>query len=303
LLLGTRAHADSEVTGHVVPGDKIEVEVTSFPDASLDQISLETMGMRVPAEERRSYAEAGAPVTIALVMRSRYRILASDALETALQTAQLGLGMPPTSTGFVVEYDDGVRISTPRTPLAKFKLSDAEPLGNVLTDEVDAGIALALDELERGGPRRALVVIGDGTDSLSFATRERLADLAARARKQNVLLLVLMHAVSWEDVLVDYEKLTPNRKEVDSAESLGEALAQPMQALRDREYLYFSTAQLPHDGIAHSYTLHIGERQLGPMLIGLAAPPPLPPASKKWLFVALAGFVLLLSIVIVVRWK
>ena len=302
LLLATRARADTEVNAHVIPDDQIEVEVTNFPATPFKDISLETMGIRTPAIRMRSYADAGEPLAIAIVVSREYRIGNEDELTAALDKAALGRGMPRDSTGFVVEYGSGVHFVTPRMPLASLALTEPDEDDKRLVLEVDDGVEAALDELERAGPRKALFVIGPGTDSLPVPTRHRLADLGERARRQGVLVIVIMRDVSWESSLSDYDVLTPNRIELSGVDELAAELAKPIEALRNRKYLYFSTAVLPHDGTEHSYTLHLGEQQVGPMMIGLAAPPPPPrPASKRWVFFALGGFLMLGGVAIFVR--
>lgn len=346
ILLGTArfAHADSvEVLLQTKPADPtdpkqkgkapaIEATIVGGPKMPLDKFSLSTThkGQKVTlkAEKLREYTEGTETIAIALVVSGQKVWIGNDDYETdesakyqgvlkpliaAIDKLQLGNAGPPGSQGMVVSYSTGAEIKLPMGDLKQVTgsvLGTQKDYANKLNNDLVQGITLAMAELSKTmTARKALIVIGDGTDTNPEAARGQLKDLKEQARKQkiDVFGVIYRSPVTNESSFV-LSAMIPTGKVVNSVDGISSELNSIITRMADRYYLTFPGYDpkikqgLPWDGKEHDLTIKIDQQELEPVTLALA-PVWNPPSEGgfPWLAVILGAVGLLLIIVIGVK--
>jgi hypothetical protein len=346
LVFGTArfAHAgDVEVTFQVRPADPtdpkqkgkapfIDATVAGGPNVPLDKFSLSTthknQKVSLKPDKLRSYTEGTETIAIALVINGQWVWIGNDDyeqdenakyagvlknLQGAIDKLQLGNAGPTGSKGMIVSYSTGADIKVPMGDLKQITGAalgtQKDYQGKIGTDLVQ-GITMAMAELSKvATARKAMIVVGDGTDTAPEAARSQLKDLKEQARKQNIQLFAINYAgplTSESPVVIT--TMIPTAKTVNSVDGISSEMNAIITRLADRYYLTFSgydpkTKQgLPFDGKEHELTLKIDQTELEPVTLALA-PVWNPPSSGgfPWLIVIIVVVALLILIILGVK--
>jgi hypothetical protein len=269
----------------------LRATIIAGPEAPLDQIELvgsEPDAVPMHAQRRWSNSEGNEPIAIALVINGQEIWIGNEsfeldenaryagmlpALERALDTLELANAMPAGSEGTVISYSTGAEIEVPLGPLARITgaaLGRELDYKNKIGTDLVTGAELAMAELIKARqPRKAMIIIGDGTDTNNEAAKLLLADLkkTAATRGIKVYSITYKSPVSADESVIGV--LDPRMKVVNSREGLAAALEDIVRTIGDRYYVEFDAGNEPWDGVQRDYTLRIGHDELEPISLEL----------------------------------
>jgi len=312
VFAGRPVHADSNVEVFLqvqAPDPKdpktagkapfIEATIVGGPKTTLDKFSISTTNgnqkVTMKADHLHDYIEGKETIAIALVIEGQEIWIGNDDIETdenakyngvlknleaAIDKLQLGGAGPVGSKGIVVSYSMGAEV---KVPMGDLKLITGSALGTqkdyhgkVSTDMVQ-GIMLGLNELSKvSTARKALIVVGDGTDTNNQAAKSALVDLARQATGQRIQLFGIIYksTVSTEGAVIT--TLVGNARTVSSTDGIASELNAIMARMADRYYLDFpgwddkTGTGLPWDGKDHDLVIKIDQTDLDPASLTLA---------------------------------
>lgn len=277
----------------------IEATIVGGPKTTLDKFSISTTNgnqkVTMKADHLHDYIEGKETIAIALVIEGQEIWIGNDDIETdenakyagvlknleaAIDKLQLGGAGPMGSKGIVVSYSTGAEV---KVPMGDLKLITGGALGGqkdyrgkIGTDMVQ-GISMGLAELSKvSTSRKALIVVGDGTDTNNEAAKGALADLKKQASGQRIQMFGIIYksAVSSEGAVVT--TLVGNAKTVNSVDGIASELNAIIARMADRYYLDFpgwddkTGTGLPWDGKDHDLTVKIDQTDLDPAPLTLA---------------------------------
>ncbi len=273
----------------------VEVELETMPEVPATTIQLAS----VPATRVLSYAEAGPPIAVAIVVQTTItQTVQSDFSEgeawtmsgriaQALARGHFETDLPAGSVGVVIGYSTDVRVIQPLGPIrgigaGTLRDSDYHDAGS----ELGTAVERALAELDRSNAmRKAIIIIGDGSDTRDDAAAQRYRALRADAERKGVGIAAAIVRTAASGTGPIHE-LTANYHRYDGAD-VERCIADPIDALRARRFVYFPTTKLPRDGEAHDYEVTARGAPLGTVTIRLPRPP-LHPRPWGW-YLAIAG--------------
>jgi hypothetical protein len=337
------AHGSGEVHFQVRPADPsdpkqkgkapfIEATVVGAPKVPIDKFSLSTVHknqkVSLKPDKFRDYTDGTETIAIALVINGQWVWIGNDdyeqdenakyagvlkSLQSAIDKLQLGNAGPAGSQGMIVSYSTGADIKVPMGDLKQLTgaalgtQKDYE--GKIGTDLVQ-GISTAMAELRKvSSARKAMIVVGDGTDTAPETARAQLKDLKDQARSQNIQLFAINYAgpLTGESPIV-VTTMIPTAKTVNSVDGIASELNAIIARMADRYYLTFSGYDpkmkqgLPWDGKEHDLTLKIDQQELEPVTVALA-PVWNPPSTGgfPWLIVIIIVVALIILIAIGVK--
>ena len=277
----------------------IEATIVGGPKTTLDKFSISTTNgnqkVTMKADHLHDYIEGKETIAIALVIEGQEIWIGNEDVETddnakypgvlknleaAIDKLQLGGAGPLGSKGIVVSYSQGAEI---KVPMGDLKLITGGALGGqkdyrgkIGTDMVQ-GITTGLTELSKvSTARKALIVVGDGTDTNNEAAKGALVDLRKQASGQRIQMFGIIYksAVSTEGAVVT--TLVGNAKTVNSIDGIASELNAIIARMADRYYLDFpgwddkTGTGLPWDGKDHDLTVKIDQTDLDPAPLTLA---------------------------------
>ncbi len=278
----------------------IEATVVGGPKTTLDKFSISTTNgnqkVTMKADHLHDYTEGKETIAIALVIEGQEIWIGNDDLpdvqefekyqgvlknlEAAIDKLQLGNAGPLGSKGIVVSYATGAEI---KVPMGDLKLITGGALGSqkdyqhkISTDMVQ-GITMGLAELSKvSTARKALIVIGDGTDTNNEAAKAALIDLKKQANGQRIQMFGIIYksAVSSEGAVIT--TMVGNAKVVNSVDGIASELNAIIARMADRYYLDFpgwddkTGTGLPWDGKDHDLVVKIDQTDLDPASLTLA---------------------------------
>jgi len=304
----------------------LDVTVIGGAKVPLEKFALSTtnQGQKVTLrpDKLREYTEGTETIAIALVINGQEIWVGNDDYETdenakypgvlknleaAIDKLQLGSAGPPGSKGVVVSYSSGADI---KVPMGDLKLITGGALGSqkdyhgkIGTDMVQ-GITQGLAELSKvSTARKALIVVGDGSDTNNEVAKSALADLKKQAGKQNIQLFAVIYkcTISGEGNVIT--TLIPTAKTVGSVEGIAAELNGIIARMADRYYLSFPGYDekmgmgLPWDGRDHDLVLKIDQTELEPFSLTLAPKWALKRGGFPWLIATLIGISAVLMLV------
>jgi hypothetical protein len=342
LFTGRFAYADGTVEMQVKPRDQsdpkqkgkapqIEATIIGGPKVPLDKLSISTtknnQKVTLKAEKLREYTEGTETIAIALVINGQMIWIGNDDYETdenvkyagvlkslsaAIDKMQLGNAGPMGSKGIVVSYSTGAEIKLPMGDLKSITgaaLGSQKDYKDKLGTDMVQGLTMAMAELSKvSTARKALIVVGDGTDTNPEAAKTQLKDLKEQARKQNVQLFAITYRPTADkDAPQVITAMVPTAKTVNSADGMGSELNAIVAKIADRYYVTFPGYDdkikqgLPWDGKEHDMTIKIDQTELDPVTLVLA--PIWAPATAgfPWLVVVIIVVALIILIVIGVK--
>jgi hypothetical protein len=304
----------------IIGGAKVPIEKFALSTTNKNQ------KVTIKPDKLREYSEGTETIAIALVINGQEIWVGNDDYETdenakyagvlknleqAIDKLQLGNAGPAGSKGVVVSYSTGAEI---KVPMGDLKAITGGALGGqkdyyrkIGTDMVQ-GITMGMAELSKvSTARKALIVVGDGTDTNPEGAKSQLKDLKEQARKQNIQLFAIVYKLN-PDTPVVLTTMIPGVKTVNSIDGIASELNAIIARMADRYYLEFAgydpkTKQgLPWDGKEHDLVLKIDQTELEPQTVVLA-PPWNPPSTGgfPWLVLILVLVGLILLIIIGVK--
>ncbi len=312
VFAATPVHADSNVEVFLqvqAPDPKdpktagkapfIEATVVGGPKTTLDKFSISTTNgnqkVTMKADHLHDYIEGKETIAIALVIQGQEIWIGNEDIETddnakypgvlknleaAIDKLQLGGAGPLGSKGIVVSYSTGAEI---KVPMGDLKLITGGALGGqkdyrgkIGTDMVQ-GISMGLAELSKvSTARKALIVVGDGTDTNNEAAKKALVELKGQASGQRIQMFGIIYksAVSTEGAVIT--TMVGNAKVVNSVDGIASELNSIIARMADRYYLDFpgwdekTGTGLPWDGKDHDLVVKIDQTELDPAPLTLA---------------------------------
>jgi hypothetical protein len=339
------AHAEGQVEVYlqVKPADptdpkqrgkapRIEATVVGGAKTTVDKFSLTTTnaGQKVTmkADKLREYTEGTETIAIALVINGQEIWIGNEEvepdpnaqyqgvlknLETAIDKLQLGNAGPPGSKGVVISYSQGAEVKVPMGDLKNITGgalgSQKDYRGKIGTDLV-SGITLGMSELQKvSTPRKALIVVGDGTDTAPDAAKGQLAQLKkdAAAAKINTFAIIYRGAVSGDSPAV-VTTMIPGAKTVNSVDGIAAELNAIIARMGDRYYLEFPGYDpklkqgLPWDNKDHDLVLKNDQTEYEPITMQLS-PKWDPPTEGGFPWLILVGVLVGLILLIIIGVK
>lgn len=150
------------------------------------------------------------------------------ALRDAIDQVDFGQLGPTGSTGMVITYADAATIRVPMGPLAEIRgatLGTQKDYFNTTGRDLVAGVKLALAEVNKApAGRRAIIIVGDGSDTNEEAARTELAALKQQASADGIAVYAIIYkgALSTPDDVISV--LAADVTTVDEAVAVGPAL-------------------------------------------------------------------------------
>jgi hypothetical protein len=308
---------------------QVEATIIGGPNVPLDKFSITEAGTKTPvtlkAVSKREYTEGTDTIAIALVINGQEIWIGNDEVETAeeakytgvlknltsaIDRLKLGEAGPPGSKGVVVSYSTGAEIKVPMSPLKEITggaLGGQKDYRGKLGNDLVQGITLGLAELSKASTvRKALIVVGDGTDSNNDAAKTQLAELKRQAGKQNIDVFAVIYKsnISAEGNVIT--TMIPGAKTVNSIDGIASELSGIIERMKDRYYLVFPgydkklKAGLTWDGKEHDVIIKIDQKELEPFTLALGPTwkPPVAGGGFPWLvlILVLVGLVLMIMI-------
>jgi hypothetical protein len=279
---------------------RVEATVVGGAKTTVDKYSLSTTvaGQKVTmkADKFRDYSEGTETIAIALVVagqevwignedvepdpNARYEGVLKN-LESAIDKLQLGNAGPPGSKGVVISYSTGAEIKVPMGDLKNISggaLGSQKDYQHKIGTDLVSGITLGMAELQKvSTPRKALIVVGDGTDTAPDAAKGQLAQLKkdAAAAKINTFAIIYRGAVTGDSPTV-VTTMIPGAKTVNSVDGIATELNAIITRMGDRFYLEFPGYDpklkqgLPWDGKDHDVVLKNDQTEYEPITLQLA---------------------------------
>lgn len=309
----------------------IEVTIVNGPKVPVDKFTLSTIGadkqkVTVKATKLREYVEGKETLAIALVINGQEIWVGNEEveqdptaqqpgalkdLEAAIDKMGLANAGPPGSKGVLISYSNGAEVKVALTDLKNLtgaSLGTEKDYYHHLGTDMVQGVQMAYSQLKQvATARKAMIVVGDGTDTNSDTAKPVLADLKKKCKAENIQLFAIVYKPREElnerpQVITS---LVPNARLVRSKDDIAAALAEIVESMKNRYYVTFpgfddkTGVSLPWDGKDHDLTVSIDGQDLDAVTLQLA-PKWSPPkhGGFPWLIVILVVVGLLLLIII-----
>jgi hypothetical protein len=197
---------------------------------------------------------------------------ALEHLVTALEP--LGKAGPPQSLGAIMTYNDKVDIRQPMGPLAQLNgasLGTQKDYYGKQTTNLTSGVTEALAQLRKvPTPRKALLVIGSGTDTAPDRARAELKELKKQADTDRVELYGFTYQ---PEILPDPESivlpvLIPGTKAANSGDTIRNEISGVVSKISNRFYVVFPgydpklKAGFTWDGQEHELEVQVDNKEI-----------------------------------------
>lgn len=268
----------------------VEATLVGAPKTTPDKITLSTTTrggkVTIKADKLKSYAEGKETIAVALVIDGQEIWMGNDDIPTegsadeaakltgalkvlgpALDKLELGASSPAGSQGMVVTYSQGAEVKLPMGDLKRVTgaaLGTQKDYYGKKSDDMVQGITLAMAELSKvATARKALIVIGDGSDTNNAAAKPALVELKRQAAAQHVETYAIIYEASIKsETGTSITAMIPNAKTVSSVDGIPAELANISARISDRYYVTFDGATLPWDGRDHELAIKIDTLEL-----------------------------------------
>ncbi|HEY1554579.1 MAG TPA: FHA domain-containing protein [Kofleriaceae bacterium] len=313
----------------------LEATIVNGPKVPLEKFTISTIGadkqrVTMKATKLREYTEGKETIAIALVINGQELWVGNEEveqdptaaypgalknLEGAIDKMGLSNAGPKGSKGVIISYSNGAEVKgTGVIDLEKITGaalgSERDYYKHLGTDMVQ-GIQLAYAKLkEITASRKAMIVVGDGTDTDADKAKSALADLKKKLKAENIQAFAIIYKPREElnerpQVITT---LIPGVKTVNSMDGIAAALAEIVESMKNRYYVTFAGFDenlgvgLPWDTKDHDLTIKIDQTELEPVTMPLA-PKWEPPKSGgfPWLIVILVFVGLIVLIIIAAK--
>jgi hypothetical protein len=297
----------------------------------MDKFSIAANGNKTPvslkATNLRPYTEGKETLAIALVINGQEIWIGNEDvepedakkspgvlknLEAAIDKLELGKAGPPGSQGVVISYSTGADIKLPMGPLSAITGGalggQKDYYGKIGTDMVQ-GITLGLAKLkEVSTARKALIVVGDGSDTNNDAAKGQLAELKKQASADHIQMFAIVYKSSVSPDNTVITTLIPGVKTVGSVDGIAAEMTSIIARMADRYYVTFPgydpkvKAGLPWDGKEHELVIKIDQTELelqSVILQPMWSPPKEGGGFPWWLLIVIPlGLILLIVIAV-----
>ena len=309
----------------------LEATIVNGPKVPVEKFTISTLGadkqrVTIKAKTLREYTEGKEPIAIALVINGQEIWVGNEEveqdptaayqgalknLEAAIDKMGLGTAGPPGSKGTLISYSNGAEIKVPMTDLKNINgaaLGTEKDYYHKLGTDLVQGIQLAYAELKKvTASRKAMIIVGDGTDTDADKAKPALADLKKKLKAENIQAFAIVYKPREElnERPPVITSIVPQAKTVNTMDGIAASLAEIVELMKNRYYVTFpgydevAGVSLPWDGKEHELTIKIDQQELDPLTMPLA-PKWDPPKSGgfPWLVVILVVVGLLLLIII-----
>ncbi|MGN6108353.1 MAG: FHA domain-containing protein [Kofleriaceae bacterium] len=307
----------------------IEATIINGSNVPFDKCTITQTGGKAPvtlkAISKREYTEGTDTIAIALVINGQEVWVGNDKVEpdpsaqykgvldnlsSAIDQLKLGEAGPPGSKGIIVSYSTGAEVKMPMSPLGSLNGSalgsQKDYRGKIGTDMVQ-GISMGIGELSKVSTvRKALIVVGDGTDTDNDVAAASLTEQRKLANKNGIDLFAVIYKSELSSPNNVITKLIPNAKTVNSIEGIKAEMTSIIEQMKDRYYLTFPGYDpklgvgLSWDGKEHDLVVKIDQTELDAVPLAMV-PKWSPPSSggfPVWAIILIIVAVLLLLVVI-----
>jgi hypothetical protein len=249
-------------------------------------------GVRAPAT---SLEELEQPIAVAIVLCTSPDVLKArtrpptvlDSLRKALNWSGLKHAGPDGSSYVVIGFDQDVHLIQPRRPLAEFDaqalhIDEDRPLGRAML----AATTVALETLVADpAPRKALIVIGFGDDSMLRINWKLLSDRAHAQHVQIASLDLNEDTIALEPDFAGRRHTTPS--------DLTSTLRRITTMFPRQSVMTFHPGLLRWDGRPHRFEIWNDNTLLARNDVNLplasTAPEPEQPIFESWMAAGIAG--------------
>lgn len=212
------------------------------------------------------------PVTQQPVPETEQYPGALEHLLTALEP--LAKAGPPGSLGAIMTYNDKVDIRQPMGPLGNINgalLGTQKDYFGKQTTNLTSGVTEALAQLRKvPTPRKALLVIGSGTDTAPDKARAELKELKKQADIDRVELYGFTYqpAIIPEDGSMVLQNLIPSTKAANSGDTIRNEISGVVSRLSNRFYVVFPgydpklKAGFTWDGAEHELEVQVDNKEI-----------------------------------------
>lgn len=197
---------------------------------------------------------------------------ALEHLVTALEP--LSKAGPPGSLGAIMTYNDKVDIRQPMGPLGNLNgasLGSQKDYIGKQTTNLTSGVTEALAQLRKvSTPRKALLIIGSGTDTAAGKARVDLKELKKQADTDRVELYGFTYQpelLPEEDSIV-LPVLIPGTKAANSGDTIRNEISGVVSKISNRYYVVFPgydpklKAGLTWDGVEHELEVQVDNKEI-----------------------------------------
>ncbi len=197
---------------------------------------------------------------------------ALEHLVTALEP--LSKAGPPGSLGAIMTYNDKVDVRQPMGPLANLNgasLGSQKDYFGKQTTNLTSGVTEALAQLRKvSTPRKALLIIGSGTDTAPDKARVDLKELKKQADTDRVELYGFTYQ---PEILPEAESivlpvLIPGTKAANSGDTIRNEISGVVSKISNRYYVVFPgydpklKAGLTWDGVEHELEVQVDNKEI-----------------------------------------
>lgn len=242
------------------------------------------------ASSLKQYVQGPDPIAIVVLIEGQQIWIGTDKLDvpdndkyrgalehliTALEP--LGKAGPSGSMGAIMTYNDKVDIRQPMGPLANLNgasLGSQKEYFGKQTTNLTSGVTEALAQLRKvSTPRKALVVIGSGTDTSPDSARSELKELKKQADTDRVELYGFTYQ---PEILPEPESivlpvLIPGTKAANSADTIRNEISGVVARISNRFYVVFPgydpklKAGFSWDGKEHEFEVQVDNKEIAGM--------------------------------------
>jgi hypothetical protein len=269
VLIAT-AHAQGVEAVLTPHGDTKTIDAALIGAPKASRITLTSGEVVINATKQRPYAQSGDPIVIAFVIQADEAWAAAElaTISKALDATDLAKLCPPDSFATIIAYAQDTQTKVAMGPLDRVKgrnLGVAKDYKGKKGASLATAVTMALAEVAKvEAPRKAVIVLGDGSDS---DPKSPLADLKKQAASQKTELYAIVTKTG------AITKLVPNAAVAKDAADVGAQLDAVAKRLTDRFYVTFPVGKLiPFDGKDHDFVVTLDKQALDKQTVTLKSP-------------------------------
>jgi hypothetical protein len=328
--LSTKANEDPKAKESGLNAPFIEATVIGGAPPDLAKLSLtqtdeKPAAVTIKASALKKYTEGPESIGIVVLVEGHELWMgnesyADDADKAVGVYAKLGAAFdpiskagPPGSKGELIIYGKGATVKQALIDLTQLtgdKLGAQKDYQGTTTRELIAGVNQAYADLQKmSTSRKALIVIGDGTDTNPDAAKPQLADLKKKFEAAHVEVFGIYYQVEGfdGDATVIKALVGGSLKTANSMDNIAAQASAIVGELQNRYYATFPgfdpklNAGFTWDGKDHTFSLKIDQDENDAGSVTMLPQWQLPvPHKFPWLWVILGGIVGLILLLVII---
>ncbi|HUJ57928.1 MAG TPA: hypothetical protein VLX92_05535 [Kofleriaceae bacterium] len=281
------AEVDMRVETPRAAPPRLEVTVVGAPMLPAQHLAIVDHGVAIAASQVTAYSDGNEPMALAIVYEGDEAWIGNDdveadetarypgalgRLEAGIDELRLAARVPPGSTAIAVSYGTGaqLRYDGPITALAGSALGSQKDYYRSIGSDLVQGVTLAMAKLEQSkAPVRALIVIGDGSDTDPEAAKPALVELKKRAAAAGIHVFGIIYKDALSGSPTVITSFAPAARVVNSLDGIVAELEDAVTRLTDRYYVTFVDDRLPWDGKLHDLVLRVGNQDMDPVSLDM----------------------------------